>query len=261
MNNIKCLGVIPARYASSRLPGKALKDIAGKPMIQRVWERASKAKNIDHLVIATDDIRIADCAEGFGAETVLTHSKHASGSDRVAEVVLKLEEEGSKFDLVANIQGDMPFINPELVDQTVEGLANSEDFGIATVATPIMSEGEFLRTSCVKVVAGKNSEAIYFSRSPIPYWRECDVNDISEDEPYGYKHLGLYVYRKNDLLKLTELEQCLSEKRECLEQLRALHNGINIKIIIATNEILLPSIEVDTPEDLERARAASLGML
>jgi len=251
----KCLGVIPSRYASTRAPGKPLTDLGGKTLLQRVWEQASKANLVTELVIATDDERIKKCADSFGGKVVMTGSHHATGSDRVSEVLTKMSASSKDFDLVANIQGDLPFINPALIDGAIKVLAESpKTFGMSTIAAPILTEEEYLRPSAVKVALGTSAEALYFSRSPIPFIRNHDSLEISLDEPYAYKHMGLYVFRPEVLIRLSSLPQSLNEKREQLEQLRALSNGIAVKVFIANPEMVEPSIEIDTPEDIERAR-------
>lgn len=253
---MRCLGIIPSRYKSTRAPGKPLTDLAGKTMVQRVWEQAKKASELADVVVATDDQRIFDCASSFGAHVMMTSELHATGSDRAAEVVQRLRAEGKEYDLVCNIQGDMPFINPEVIDGAVRVLAESpERFGISTVVTPMRSEEEFNRPSAVKAVLGMSNEALYFSRAPIPFIRDREKTEISEAEPWGYRHLGLYVYRPDVLDRISSLPQSLPEKREQLEQLRAMCNGIAIRAFIATTQMVEPGIEVDTPEDIERAVA------
>lgn len=255
MSHPIALGVIPARYESKRLPGKPLKDIAGRVLLERVWLRAKSAKLLGRIIIATDDKGIYQAALGFGAEALMTKQSHQSGTDRASEVLEVLESEGQSYPLVANIQGDMPFINPEVIDSAIEALHSAgPEVGIGSVCVPMLSEGDFLRPSAVKVVMDDRNDALYFSRAPIPYWRERDVSDVSEQCPFGFKHLGLYVYRNTVLKQLTSLPQSVLEKRECLEQLRALSNGIRIRMAIVPREALEPSIEVDTPEDLELAR-------
>ena len=255
MSSPQTLGVIPARFQSSRLPGKALADIAGKSLVQRVWEQASEAKQLSRVVIATDDERIVEAGNSFGAETVMTDSNHPSGSDRIAEVVRTFAAKGEHYDAVANIQGDMPFVEPELIDRVVNLLHDApHEVGISTVAGPILNEGDFLRPSAVKVVFDENGDALYFSRSAIPYWREKDATTISDENPYGYKHIGLYVYRTDALLRITKLPQSRPEQREQLEQLRALSAGIKIRVLVSPRELIEHSIEVDTPEDLKRAQ-------
>jgi 3-deoxy-manno-octulosonate cytidylyltransferase (CMP-KDO synthetase) len=249
-----CLGVIPARFPSTRLPGKPLKEIAGKTLLQRVWERASHSKFLSEVVIATDDQRIIDAAQKFGAKALMTSDKHATGSDRVGEVMEIYLRQGKRFDFVANVQGDMPFINPDVIDRTIAVLAEGGDsFGMSTVATPILAEEEFLRPSAVKVAVANDNAALYFSRAPIPFWRERSEVVITEKDPFGFKHMGLYVFRPEALRRLGALPQSLPEKREKLEQLRALCGGIRIRVAIVTQAMVHPSIEIDTPEDLERA--------
>ena len=252
----KTLGVIPARYASQRAPGKPLTDLAGKTMIRRVWEQSARAGRVARLIVATEDRRIFDEVESFGGTAMMTGSEHPTGSDRVAEVLRRLREAGEDYDLVVNVQGDMPFINPDVIDGTIRVLDESPlQFGISTVAVPILSEEEYMRPSAVKAVLGTGNEALYFSRSPMPFIRNRDTAIITESEPYGYKHMGLYVYRPDVLERISTLPQSLPEKREQLEQLRALCNGIGIKVFVASPEMVQPGIEVDTPEDIERAVA------
>ena len=261
MSNLNCLGVIPARYPSSRLPGKPLKDIAGKSLVQRVWEQACKARNVSEVVIATDDERIAACAEGFGAKVMMTGSHHNTGSDRVGEVMQRYAARGADFPYIANIQGDMPFINPEVIDRTIQALAEGGPaFGMSTVATPILSEEEYLRESAVKVVLANDHSALYFSRATVPFARDGTDNiSPTESEPWSYKHMGLYVFRPQTLAQLAALPQSLLERREKLEQLRALCGGVRIKVALVPPALVSPGIEVDTEDDLQRARAACAG--
>lgn len=258
---LKCLGVIPARYASQRAPGKPLVDLVGKSLVQRVWEQASQAKCVSELVIATEDKRIFDCAVSFGAKVLMTSDKHLTGSDRVSEACDLMAAQGKHFELVANIQGDMPFVNPKVIDGTISALAEASDnFGMSTVATPIHSEGEYYKPSAVKVVLGTLNQALYFSRSPIPYIRNEDDLYSSDPPSYGHKHMGLYVFRPSVLKRISSLSQSLPERREQLEQLRALCNGINIKVYIAARSDVEPAIEVDTPDDIQAAIAYIMGM-
>ena len=250
----KCLGVIPARYASTRAPGKPLTDLAGKTMIERVWEQARKASLISELVVATDDQRIFDCVHAFGGTVMMTRDDHPTGSDRVAEVLHRLRDEGKNFETVINIQGDMPFINPDIIDGAIRVLNESDArCGMSTIAVPILREEEFNRPAAVKVVFNAAHEALYFSRAPIPFIRNPEHVRITEAEPWGYKHMGLYVYRPEVLERYSSLPQCLTEQREQLEQLRALAAGIGIRIFVASRSMLDPGIEVDTPEDIARA--------
>jgi 3-deoxy-manno-octulosonate cytidylyltransferase (CMP-KDO synthetase) len=254
---MKTLGVIPARYGSTRLPAKALAAIGDKTVLQRVWERASQAKKLTRVVVATDHAEIESLARSFGAEVVMTSPDHLTGSDRVAEVARILAGKGEQYSLIANVQGDMPFIEPAVIDQTVEALANAPaEFGMATVVSPLMDEQEFLRVSVVKCIFDSTNGALYFSRSPIPFRRDPERHQITESEPYGYKHFGLYVFRPAALEQLTNLPSGRLERREALEQLRALENGIRIKVVIVPYEVMARSIEIDTPEDLARANAS-----
>jgi 3-deoxy-manno-octulosonate cytidylyltransferase (CMP-KDO synthetase) len=250
-----CLAVIPSRFPSTRLEGKPLKDIAGKLLVQRVWEQATKAKSLTEVVVATDDPRIQAAVQAFGGRVLMTSSAARTGSDRVAEALAILEREGKRFDLVANVQGDMPFINPVVIDRTVQALAEGPSFGMSTVANPILREEEFLKNSTVKVVLGVDGLVLYFSRAPIPYSREPLTGAINEQNPYGYKHSGLYVFRPEVLKRFASLEQSLPEEREKLEQLRALCNGIRIRVAVVTPQEIWPSIEIDTPDDLAAAQA------
>lgn len=255
----RVLGVIPARFESSRLPGKPLKDIAGKSLIQRVYEQAIRSKLLSEVVVSTDDERIQKHAESFGARVIITGSHHLTGSDRVSETALILDKNTNSFAFVANIQGDMPFINPEAVDLTIKTLMEApSDFGMSTIATPIIDETEFERPASVKVVVGHDGLALYFSRAPIPFWRERNPSSVTPENPFGHKHVGLYVFRPDVLHRLSSLPQSLPETREKLEQLRALSNGVKIRVAIAPKSIMHPSIEVDTPDDLERACKAAL---
>ena len=251
---INCLGVIPARYASQRRPGKPLADLAGKPLIQWVWEQAKQAQYVSELVIATEDQRIYDCAQDFGANVMMTSELHLTGSDRVSEVAERYAADGRPFDMIANIQGDMPFINPHVIDAAIKTLSESpSSVGMATIATPILEETEFLKPSAVKVVLGTSNEALYFSRASIPFIRSPEKHQISESVPYGYKHMGLYIFRADTLKRMSSLEPSLPELREQLEQLRALCNGIPIRVYVAPRHEVEPCIEVDTPEDIDAA--------
>lgn len=251
----RCLAVIPARIKSSRLPGKPLKDICGKSLVQRVWEQASKAARISKVVVASDDQKIIDLALGFGAKALLTGAEHETGTDRVAEVARRLESAGEKFDLIVNAQGDLPFINPKVIDEVVTQLESAPaSTGMSTVATPIVALDEFERNSSVKVALGLDNHALYFSRAPIPNWRDRPTDFFASDDcPYGYKHIGLYVFRAKVLAELSSMRKVIVEERESLEQLRALANGIKIKVAIVSRELLSPAIEVDTAEDLKKA--------
>jgi len=242
--------VIPARYASSRLPGKPLKDIAGKPMIQHVYERAleSEAKEV---VIATDDERIQKVAEEFGAKVVMTDPDHASGTDRLQEVVSKLNYYAD--DIVVNVQGDEPLIPPRVINQVAHNLAAEKDASIATLYEPIENIEDVFNPNIVQVVTDRNDFALYFSRAPIPYARD-DFAKSKEQMPQGVsfkRHIGIYAYRVNLLNSFVKWDEAPIETTECLEQLRALWNGSKIHVALADE---IPPGGVDTEEDLERVR-------
>jgi 3-deoxy-manno-octulosonate cytidylyltransferase (CMP-KDO synthetase) len=252
---LKSLGVIPVRLESTRFPNKPLKDIAGKTLVERVWLQAKKAKTLSHLVIATNNKEIAEECTKKGMAFIMTRSDHETGTDRVSEAATLIEAQGHQFDLVANIQGDMPFVNPEIIDSTIMSLGNSDpSFGMATIGTPITDRAEFERAASVKIALGENGRALYFSRSPIPHWRNFPGDSvISETTPFGYKHMGLYIFRRETLKRISALPKAFTEQREALEQLRALAHGIVIKVNIVARSSVEPSIEVDTPEDLQKA--------
>lgn len=232
------LGVIPARFASSRFPGKALAPLAGKPMLQHVFERASQARYLTRLVIATDNEEIAAAARAFGAPVRMTRADHPSGTDRAAEVA-----SADKAGLVVNIQGDEPLIDPAAIDAAILVLLESPAIPMGTLKKCIEEPSEIHNPNVVKVVTDRQGNAIYFSRCPIPYARE-------QGGTY-YKHIGLYVYRREFLLDYPRLPAGVLERTERLEQLRALENGFTIRVAETDYE----SLGVDTPEDLERVAA------
>jgi 3-deoxy-manno-octulosonate cytidylyltransferase (CMP-KDO synthetase) len=235
----RILGIIPARFASSRFPGKALAAIAGKSMLQHVYERASQARYLQHLVIATDDERIRDEARRFGAAVRMTRADHASGTDRVAEVA-----SADPAGIVINIQGDEPLIDPAAIDAAALSLLDEPEIPMGTLKKRIEDPAEYCNPNVVKVVTDLRGNAIYFSRAPIPY-----VRDASEQaRAVHFKHIGLYVYRRDFLLSYSDLPVGPLERAECLEQLRALENGYPIRVV----ETEYDSLGVDTPEDLER---------
>lgn len=240
------IGVIPARFASSRLLGKPLADICGKPMIQRTYESALKANLINELIIAVDDEKVAEAAKNFGAKVIMTPKDIATGSDRIAYVANNIP----KADIIVNIQGDEPFIKGEMIDQAIEPLLFDSSIDVSTLAKKIYSVAELKASSIPKVVFDYYNFALYFSRSPIPFVR--DANNYAErlQKADIYKHVGLYVYRRKALKKFTELAPTDLEKIEKLEQLRMLENGMKIKVVVTEFE----SLAVDTPQDLERAR-------
>ncbi|HLK87030.1 MAG TPA: 3-deoxy-manno-octulosonate cytidylyltransferase [Candidatus Binataceae bacterium] len=235
------IGVIPARYSSTRLPGKALADIAGAPMVVRVWREATRARTLDRVVVATDDDRIARAVAAAGGEAIMTSPAHASGTDRIAEVADKMPAA-----IYVNVQGDLPFIEPADLDALVAPMRAESGIAMATLATPIIDVGEWRNPNVVKVVCDGRGDALYFSRAPIPWPR-----DGGEPPAQARRHIGVYAYRRDFLLHFARLEQGVLERLEKLEQLRALERGLRIRVVAS----VAPSLEVDTPEDLARARA------
>lgn len=242
--------VIPARYASTRLPGKPLQDIAGKPMVRHVWEQARKSR-AERVVIATDDARIVEACQAFGAEVLLTREDHNSGTDRLAEVASRLELPGDA--IVVNVQGDEPLIPPAIIDQVAANLAAHPEAGIATLAEPIEEVVALFNPNVVKVVTDRNGLALTFSRAPLPWAR--DAFAASRDQlpagiPYR-RHIGIYAYRAQFLHDFVAWGACWLESCESLEQLRALWHGVRIHVADALEA---PPTGVDTAEDLERVR-------
>jgi len=236
---MKVLGVIPARYASTRFEGKALADILGKPMIQRVYERAINAKTVNELVVATDDQRIFDTVKNFGGKVIMT-SQHPTGTDRIAEVA-----RNSDTDIIVNIQGDEPLIEPAMIDEAVQPLLDDTTVDLSTLVHRINSEEEYRNPNVVKVAVTRSGFAMYFSRSPIPYVKSGVLKDT-----LIYRHVGLYVYRKHALLDFAQTPSTPFETSEGLEQLRFLENGYRMKVV----ETQYSSIGVDTPDDLEKVK-------
>lgn len=231
--------VIPARFGSTRLPGKPLADIAGKPMIQRVYERVTNAKKPEVFIVATDDQRVYDAVQSFGGTVVMTDANHPTGTDRLAEVV----QQYTDLDVIINVQGDEPMIGANLIDQLAELFESDDALQMATVATPLLEE-EYDEPSAVKVILNKRNDAMYFSRSLIPYPRHDFVNT-------PLKHIGIYAYRRQFLLDYAKMEPTAAEQTESLEQLRALENGFAIRVITTDKRF----VGVDTPEDLARVNA------
>ncbi|GAB6281414.1 MAG: 3-deoxy-manno-octulosonate cytidylyltransferase [Ignavibacterium sp.] len=240
------IGIIPARFASSRLLGKPLADIGGKPMIQHTFENASKSKLLNKLIIAVDDEEVSKVAKSFNAEIMMTPKDIPTGSDRIAYVAKNF----SSSDIIINIQGDEPFIKGEMIDQAIEPLLFDSSVNISTLAKRIQNVNELKTPSVVKVVFDYHNYALYFSRSSIPFVRDASTNLERIQMASIYKHIGLYVYRKDYLIEFTKLAPTDLEKTEKLEQLRFLENGYKIKVV----ETEFDSISVDTPEDLEKAR-------
>ena len=237
---MKVLCVIPARYASTRLPGKPLSMIAGKPMIQHVYERACQAQLPDEVVVATDNELVEKAVLDFGGKAVMTSPDHPSGTDRLAEVALMYPD----IDIIVNVQGDEPMIPPEVIDRLAEAFNGDADLNMATMKV-VMDEEDYENPAAVKVVTDQQGYALYFSRSLMPYPR---------NKPVGFKvfkHVGIYAYRRNFLLKYAALAPTPLEKAESLEQLRALENGYKIKVL----ESDFQGIGVDTPEDLAAVNA------
>lgn len=247
----KILGVIPARYNSSRFHAKALADINGKSMIQRVYEQASKATSLSKVVVATDHTLIYDHVKSFGGEVVMTSEDHQSGTDRCAEVLVMLEE---KYNYVINIQGDEPFIKPEQIDVLTAILAKQQEVEIATLIKKITHVDHVFDTNKVKVVFDKDQKAIYFSRQAIPFQRGVETALWLNGHDY-FKHLGIYVYRADILTKITKLAPSSYEQMEALEQLRWLQNGFKIHV----QETEYESYGVDTPQDLEEIIRLGIG--
>ncbi len=240
--------VIPARHASTRLPGKPLLEIAGKPMIQHVYERALDC-GADSVVIATDDERIQKVAESFGADVCMTSPDHPSGTERLAEVVSKLSYD--KDDIVVNVQGDEPLMPASLVEQVAELLAQSNSADVATLCTPILDGNDIFNPNVVKVVTDKEGNALYFSRAPVPWHRDAfaEEKDIVLDDSVYFRHIGLYAYRVSFLKDYTSLTPSPLEIIESLEQLRVLWHGRKIAV---ANAYDIPGPGVDTIEDLKK---------
>lgn len=239
---MKFLGIIPARYASSRFPGKPLVDIKGKTMIRRVYEQVQQSAKIDKVIVATDDLRIQQEVLSFGGHVAMTAATHESGTDRCAEVIAK--EQG--YDVVINIQGDEPFINPEQID-LLASCFESPETKIATLVKAITAQEELFNVNIPKVVRNLKGEALYFSRQTIPFLRGIAPAAWLQHQQY-FKHIGIYAYTTATLRELTQLPVSDLEKTEALEQLRWLENGYAIQTAITPHE----TIAVDTPEDLDR---------
>jgi 3-deoxy-manno-octulosonate cytidylyltransferase (CMP-KDO synthetase) len=244
---MKITAVIPARYASTRFEGKAVADIMGKPMVQHVYERVARADLVSEVIIATDDERIATAVRAFDGRVEMTSREHATGTDRIAEVAGRLDS-----DIIVNVQGDEPLIEPAMIDETIRPLIEDPAIVMSTLKTRIKNLHDFLSPNVVKVVTDWEGFALYFSRSPIPNFRD-KWNDL-KDEKFAsgrllsYKHVGLYVYRRDFLLQYAQMSPTYLELAEKLEQLRALENGYRIKVVETEHE----SIGVDTPADLEK---------
>ncbi|MBT0663279.1 3-deoxy-manno-octulosonate cytidylyltransferase [Geobacter pelophilus] len=247
---MKITAVIPARYSSTRFEGKALSDIHGKPMVQHVYERTEKAALVSEVIVATDDERIAAAVRSFGGRAAMTSKDHETGTDRLAEVAARLDS-----DIIVNVQGDEPLIDPDMIDAAIAPLIEDAAIVMGTLKSRICNLHDFLSPNVVKVVTDSAGFALYFSRSPLPNFRD-KWNDLKDEAFVSgkllcYKHVGLYVYRRDFLLKFSQLPPTFLEKAEMLEQLRALENGYRIKVVETSHE----SIGVDTPADLEKVLA------
>ncbi len=232
----KITAIIPARYASSRLPGKPLVEIRGKCLVQWVYEQAQKSSLVNSVIVATDDQRIYDAVKSFGGEARMTSAEHKSGSDRVAQVI----RDNPDIEIAVNIQGDEPLITPQSIDKAIQCLVSDKNADISTLIREITDKNEILNPNLVKAVIANDAKALYFSRAAIPFERQAGIAK-------HYAHIGLYVYRREALLRMTGLAQTDLEQAECLEQLRALQNGFVIKTVIVDYKPL----GIDTPEDLE----------
>ena len=251
---MKVIAIVPARYGSTRFEGKPLADILGKPMIQWVYEGVSRSELIDQVIVATDDRRIVDAVERFGGKAVMTSVEHATGSDRVAEVARK-----RKAEIIVNVQGDEPLLTGGIIDQAIKPLFKDASIPLSTLMTRIEEVRDWINPNIVKVVADQKGFALYFSRSPIPFPRDLNVEKVLAASSRGknplphraFKHIGVYVYRREFLLRYSKMKHTPLEKLEKLEQLRALENGYPIKITPVEYEPL----SVDTPGDLAKVVA------
>ncbi len=236
------IAIIPARFNSSRLPGKALAEVRGAPMVIRVWRQVCAAHSLTQVIVATDDERIAEAVRVAGGTVEMTSSAHQSGTDRIAEVAQRIPA-----DIYLNVQGDLPFIAPEDLDALVAPMRSDSTIPMATLATPIVSLDEWCNPNVVKVVCDDRSDALYFSRSPIPFRR-----DETGVAPGALRHIGVYGYRRDFLLEFATWKPSRLEQIEKLEQLRVLERGYRIRVVNS----VAPSLEIDTPEDLARANQA-----
>lgn len=266
---MSAIAIIPSRYGSTRFPGKPLYPLSGKPIIQHVYKRVNEAKLVTDVFVATDSRLIYDVVEGFGGKAIMTSKNHKSGTDRIAEAVLKLQDASAidkrmwDTDIIVNVQGDEPLIQPEMVDDVIR-LMEDKRASIGTLAKKIEDIGEITDPNSVKVVFNAEGFALYFSRSPIPYHRDdqelrvksygvkekklLTPNSKLQTPNFYFKHIGIYAYRRDVLLHFSKLPPTFLEKIEKLEQLRALENGFTVKV----KETVLETIGVDTPADLER---------
>lgn len=237
------LAVIPARFASTRLPGKPLVPLGGKPMIERVWERVRQAASVSAVLVATDDERIRDAVQAFGGQAVMTRSDHRTGTERIAEVAAARKD----VEIFVNVQGDEPLIDPAAIDQAVEAIQSDSEVNISTLAVPIGNPADIMDPNVVKVVVDFDGNALYFSRAPIPWVRDRGGPVHAQH----LKHLGLYAFRRDALLEFATFPQGDLERVEQLEQLRWLENGYRIRVAETEHD----SVSVDVPEDVKRVEA------
>lgn len=251
--DLAIVAIIPARFASTRLPGKPLSDIHGKPMIQHVYERVMRARRVEQVLVATEDERVAAAVRRFGGEVALTRADHATGTDRLAEAAAR-----THASVVVNVQGDEPMLDPSGIDAAIEALLEEPRVDISTVSLPLNNPAEMLSAAVVKVVTDVWGDALYFSRAPIPWLRQGSSSDFASSAAAAVargltrKHVGLYVYRREALQRFASLPPSPLEEAEGLEQLRALHHGMRIRVVPREGE---SGLAVDTPEDLEQVRA------
>ncbi len=239
------IAIIPSRYGSTRLPGKSLINLCGKPLVQWVYERAKQARLLERVIVATDDGRIAKVVRDFGGEVVMTRADHPSGTDRIAEAV-----QGIAADVIINVQGDEPLIDPALIDDLARHLSADAGWDMGTAATPIRDSADLLNPAVVKVVWDQAGRALYFSRSVIPHVRDAAPGTVLPGQ--HWRHIGLYGYRRAFLERLVQEPPCALEQAEKLEQLRALHLGGRMKVLVTEHT----GLGVDTPEDVPKAEAA-----
>ncbi len=244
---MKVVAILPARYGSTRFPGKPLVDIAGKPMIQHVYERTVQTRSVDRVIVATDDARIRAAVEAFGGEVQMTREDHPSGTDRLAEVARRIEA-----DLIVNVQGDEPLVDPIMIEAAVAPLLDDSAIQMGTLMTRIYDPAEYTNPNVVKVVVDQFGFALYFSRAAIPHGRDLELDKVPD---LVFKHIGLYVYRRDFLLQYPALPETPLEKLEKLEQLRAIEHGHRIRIVETDRQ----SIGVDVPSDIDRV-LRQLGM-
>jgi 3-deoxy-manno-octulosonate cytidylyltransferase (CMP-KDO synthetase) len=239
------IGIIPARFASTRLMGKPLININGKPMIKRVYEQAKKSNLLNRVIVATDNVKIFNTVNKFGGEAVMTSRKHKSGTDRIGEILKLRKSEMIECEIVVNIQGDEPFIAPENIDKAIEPLIRDKNINVSTLAIQIKNTKDIKDPNIVKVIFNKSGDAIYFSRSPVPYNRD-KIKNLSY-----YKHIGLYVYRRNFLEKFIKVKPSKLETAEKLEQLRIIENGEKIRVVLTD----IDSHSIDTKNDLIKIKS------